>query len=138
MGEDPLRRLDDPQYPSLTMSQAAELLSVQPAFLRSLDSSGVLHPQRSPGGHRRYSREQLTLAARIRELIDDGHPVASAGAIVQLQDQLADAQADLADARADGDRLRASLNRPRSELSPRSRGTVGSPAGLLPSAGGLV
>jgi len=136
MGEDPLRRLDDPQYPSLTMSQAAELLSVQPAFLRSLDSSGVLHPQRSAGGHRRYSREQLTLAARIRELIDDGHPLASAGAIVQLQDQLADAQADLADARADSDRLRTSLDRLRSDLPPRVQGRVGFPAGPMPSAGG--
>lgn len=131
MGEDPLRRLDDPQFPSLTMSQAAELLSVQPAFLRSLDSSGVLHPQRSAGGHRRYSREQLTLAARIRELIDDGHPLASAGAIVQLQDQLADA-------RADSDRLRTSLNQRRSDLPPRPQGTVGFPAGPMPPAGGLV
>ena len=35
---DPLRRLDDPDYPALTMSQAAELLGVQAAFLRSLDT----------------------------------------------------------------------------------------------------
>ena len=63
---DPLHRLDDPDHPVLTMSQAAELLGVQAAFLRSLDSSGVLSPQRSPGGHRRYSRHQLELAARVR------------------------------------------------------------------------
>ena len=43
---DPLGRLDDPDYPALTMSQAAELLGVQAAFLRSLDSSGVLEPHR--------------------------------------------------------------------------------------------
>ena len=36
---DPLRRLDDPDFPALTMSQAAELLGVQAAFLRSLDAS---------------------------------------------------------------------------------------------------
>ena len=46
-GTDPLGRLDDPDYPALTMSQAAELLGVQAAFLRSLDTSGVLHPHRS-------------------------------------------------------------------------------------------
>ncbi|MGY2001806.1 MerR family transcriptional regulator [Blastococcus sp. SYSU DS1024] len=92
---DPLRRLDDPDYPALTMSQAAELLGVQAAFLRSLDSSGVLSPHRSPGGHRRYSRQQLALAARMRGLLDDGHPVASAEMIVGLQDELAAVRADL-------------------------------------------
>ncbi|MDP5182651.1 helix-turn-helix domain-containing protein [Blastococcus sp. BMG 814] len=95
-GQGPLRRLDDPEYPALTMSQAADLLGVQAAFLRSLDSSGILSPHRSPGGHRRYSRRQLALAARMRVLLDDGHPVASAEVIVGLQDELAAARADLA------------------------------------------
>jgi DNA-binding transcriptional MerR regulator len=93
---DPLSRLDDPDYPALTMSQAAEILGVQAAFLRSLDSSGVLQPHRSPGGHRRYSRAQLAVAARMRGLLDDGHSVASAEAIINLQDELAEARADLA------------------------------------------
>ena len=91
---DPLRRLDDPDFPALTMSQAAELLGVQAAFLRSLDASGALQPHRSAGGHRRYSRAQLGLAARLRGLLDDGHSLASAETIVGLQDQLADARAD--------------------------------------------
>ena len=103
---DPLRRLDDPDFPALTMSQAAELLGVQAAFLRSLDSSGVLQPHRSPGGHRRYSRQQLELAARMRTLLDDGHSLASAEVIVGLQDRLADAQADAERLRSDIDRLR--------------------------------
>ena len=93
---DPLSRLDDPDYPALTMSQAAELLGVQAAFLRSLDSSGVLQPHRSPGGHRRYSRAQLAVAARMRGLLNDGHSVASAETIINLQDELAEARADLA------------------------------------------
>ena len=105
-GPDPLGRLDDPDYPALTMSQAAELLGVQAAFLRSLDASGVLQPHRSAGGHRRYSRHQLALAARLRELLDDGHSLASAEKIVGLQDQLADARADAAALRSDIDRLR--------------------------------
>ena len=95
MTGDALSRLDDPDYPAFTMSQAAELLGVQAAFLRSLDGSGVLQPHRSPGGHRRYSRQQLVLAARVRVLLDDGHPLASAEVIVGLQDELASARADL-------------------------------------------
>jgi MerR family transcriptional regulator, heat shock protein HspR len=102
---DPLSRLDDPDFPALTMSQAADLLGVQAAFLRSLDNSGVLQPHRSPGGHRRYSRAQLTLAARMRGLLDDGHSLASAEMIVGLQDQLADARADADRLRSDVDRL---------------------------------
>jgi MerR family transcriptional regulator, heat shock protein HspR len=94
MSTDPLGALDDPDHPVLTMSQAAELLGVQAAFLRSLDSSGVLHPHRSPGGHRRYSRHQLELAARMRGLLDDGHLLSSAQVIVELQDELADARAE--------------------------------------------
>ena len=97
MSTDPLGALDDPDHPVLTMSQAAELLGVQAAFLRSLDSAGVLHPHRSAGGHRRYSRVQLELAVRVRELLDGGHSLASAQVILGLQDDLADARRELRD-----------------------------------------
>jgi excisionase family DNA binding protein len=103
---DPLRRLDDPDFPALSMSQAAELLGVQAAFLRSLDAAGVLEPHRSTGGHRRYSRAQLAQAVRLRELLDGGHSLASAGVIVDLQDQLADARADADRLREERDGLR--------------------------------
>lgn len=91
-----LGQLDDDDYPAVAMGQAAELLDVQPAFLRSLDAAGVLRPQRSDGGHRRYSRRQLRLAARIRELFDQGMTLDAAARIVGLQDQL-----DVARARID-------------------------------------
>ena len=108
---DPARRLDDPDFPALTMSQAADLLGVQAAFLRSLDSSGFLQPHRSPGGHRRYSRAQLTLAARMRGLLDDGHSLASAETIVGLQDELASARADAERLRSDVSRLQSAARR---------------------------
>ena len=108
---DPVSRLDDPDFPALTMSQAADLLGVQAAFLRSLDSSGILHPHRSPGGHRRYSRAQLTLAARMRSLLDDGHSLASAETILGLQDDLASARADADRLRTTADDLRTTVDR---------------------------
>ena len=116
---DPLSRLDDPDFPALTMSQAAELLGVQAAFLRSLDTSGVLQPSRSPGGHRRYSRQQLAVAARMRSLLDDGHPLASAERIVALQDELASARADAERLRSDAERLRSSVRRLRNDAAHR-------------------
>ena len=90
-------RLDDEDYPAITMGQAAELLGVRPAFLRSLDTGGVLHPARTGGGHRRYSRRQLRRAARLRELLDEGHPLAAAQRIAALEEELS----------ASDDRLRA-------------------------------
>ena len=114
---DPVSRLDDPDYPALTMSQAAGLLGVQAAFLRSLDTSGVLEPYRSPGGHRRYSRSQLTFAARMRGLLDDGHPLASAETIVGLQDELATARTDAEHLKSAADQLRSDVARLRSDVA---------------------
>jgi DNA-binding transcriptional MerR regulator len=85
-------RLDDHDYPAVTMGQAAELLDVQPAFLRSLDAADVLHPVRSAGGHRRYSRRQLEYAARIRTLFDQGITLDAAYRILTLEDELAAAR----------------------------------------------
>lgn len=38
-----LDQLDDGDYPAFTMGQAAQLLGVQAAFLRSLDVAGSWH-----------------------------------------------------------------------------------------------
>jgi DNA-binding transcriptional MerR regulator len=87
-----LDQLDDLDYPALTVGKAAELLGVQPAFLRSLDSAGVVRPERSAGGHRRYSRRQLARAARMRELFDQGHSLTSAAQVLALEDDLEQAR----------------------------------------------
>ena len=70
----PLDALDDPDYPAYTTGRTAEVLGVRQAFLRSLDAARAVRPARSAGGRRRYSRRQLAFAARIRELLDQGHP----------------------------------------------------------------
>jgi MerR family transcriptional regulator/heat shock protein HspR len=90
-----LGKLDDEDYPAYTTGQAARALGVQVAFLRSLDAAGVVSPQRSEGGHRRYTRRQLALVVRLRQQLDEGHSVASATRIVSLQDQLADAAIEI-------------------------------------------
>ncbi|MEU4417848.1 MerR family transcriptional regulator [Nocardia salmonicida] len=74
------------------MGRAAEILGVTPAFLCGLDAARLLTPQRSEGGHRRYSRYQLHIAGRVRELVDVGNPLDASCRIVILQDQLAGAQ----------------------------------------------
>jgi MerR family transcriptional regulator/heat shock protein HspR len=94
-----LDNLDDADYPAYTIGQAAELLGVQQAFLRSLDTADLLRPQRSEGGHRRYTRRQLTLAARIRQLFDEGHTLAATARIIGLQDELTAAHDEIAELR---------------------------------------
>ncbi|WP_306205540.1 MerR family transcriptional regulator [Actinoplanes sp. RD1] len=81
--------LDDNDYPAYTMGRAAELIGVTPAFLRSLGAAGLIEPERSLGGHRRYSRHQLQLATRARQLLDEGLPMTAACRIVTLEDRLA-------------------------------------------------
>ncbi|MEV6298690.1 MerR family transcriptional regulator [Actinoplanes sp. NPDC051861] len=74
--------------PEFSMGRAAELIGVTPAFLRSLDEAGLISPERSAGGHRRYSRHQLDLAARVRQLLDEGLLLTAACRVVSLEDQL--------------------------------------------------
>lgn len=84
--------LDDDHYPAYTMGRAAEMLGTTAAFLRTLDEAKLIEPQRSAGGHRRYSRSQLRLAARVRTLIDEGIGLDAACRIVTLENQLDEAR----------------------------------------------
>ncbi|GAA2604669.1 MerR family transcriptional regulator [Streptomyces axinellae] len=84
--------LDDEDYPAYTMGRAAEMLGVTPAFLRALGENRLITPLRSEGGHRRYSRYQLRIAARARALVDEGTHVEAACRIIILEDQLEEAQ----------------------------------------------
>lgn len=79
------------------MGRAAKSLGVTAAFLRSLDEAGLIEPERSAGGHRRYSRHQLDLAARVRVLLDDGFLLTAACRIVTLEDRLSAAHRHIRD-----------------------------------------
>jgi MerR family transcriptional regulator/heat shock protein HspR len=110
-------KFDDEDYPALTMGQAAELLGVQPAFLRSLDAADVMSPERSTAGHRRYSRRQLRLAARIRELFDEGLTLDAAHRIVVLEDELGAARTRIEELQRD----LAGLRRERTSVSDQGK-----------------
>ena len=86
-------KIDDEDYPAYSMGSAAQILGATPGFLRSLDEAQLLSPQRSEGGHRRYSRYQLRIAARARELVDGGTALDAACRIIILENQLAEAHA---------------------------------------------
>jgi excisionase family DNA binding protein len=81
----------DENYPAYTIGQAAEMLGTTQDFLRRLDEAKLINPHRSAGGHRRYSRYQLRLAARAREMVDQGTALEAACRIIILEDQLEEA-----------------------------------------------
>ncbi|MEU4689860.1 MerR family transcriptional regulator [Actinoplanes sp. NPDC023714] len=84
-------RLDDDDYPAYTMGRAAEIVGASQDFLRRLGEAKLITPLRSAGGHRRYSRYQLRLAARAREMVDQGTALEAACRIIVLEDQLEEA-----------------------------------------------
>ncbi|MFJ9915923.1 MerR family transcriptional regulator [Actinacidiphila glaucinigra] len=91
--------VDDDGYPAYTIGRAAAMLGTTPDFLRAIGEARLITPLRSEGGHRRYSRHQLRIATRARELVDQGTPVEAACRIVILEDLLAEAQRDHAEFR---------------------------------------
>jgi DNA-binding transcriptional MerR regulator len=78
-------------YPAYTMGRAAEITGASQDFLRRLDEAKLITPFRSTGGHRRYSRYQLRLAVRAREMVEHGTALEAACRIIILEDQLEEA-----------------------------------------------
>src|SRR6476646_1551887 len=115
--DDSFRRLDDDDYPAYTMGRAAEMLGTTQGFLRAIGEARLITPLRSEGGHRRYSRYQLRIAARARELVDHGTALDATCRIIILEDQLAEANATNAELhRSLDDRRAPSGQNPSTEL----------------------
>ena len=107
--------LDDEDVPALTTGQAAVVIGVQPAFLRSLDAGRMLRPHRSAGGHRRWTRRQLALATRMRALFDEGLTLTAAWKVVSLEDRVGEVTRERDVARAELEDTRRELARVRRE-----------------------
>lgn len=61
------------------------MIGAAPGFRRAIGAARLVTPPRSEGGCRRYSRYRLRIAARARELVDDGTPIDAACRIVILE-----------------------------------------------------
>src|SRR5690348_11087291 len=84
--------LEDDNYPAYTMGRAADIVGCSQDFLRRLGEAKLIEPVRSAGGHRRYSRNQLRMAARAHQMCEQGTDMAAACRIITLEDQLAEAR----------------------------------------------
>jgi DNA-binding transcriptional MerR regulator len=83
------------------ISVAADLASMQIQNLRVYERHGLVTPDRSPGGTRRYSEADVERLHRIRELLEAGLNLAGIAAVLRLE--------------AENDRLRAEIGRLRGE-----------------------
>ena len=78
------------------ISVFAELAGVHPQTLRNYERTGLLNPQRTTGGSRRFSDEDLQVLRRIQELTNDGVNLEGVKRILRLERELDDARREVA------------------------------------------
>jgi MerR family transcriptional regulator, heat shock protein HspR len=70
-----------------SISVAAELAGLHPQTLRLYEREGLLDPARSPGGTRRYSRNDITRLHEISGLAGTGLNMAGIRQVLALQEE---------------------------------------------------
>jgi MerR family transcriptional regulator/heat shock protein HspR len=86
---------DDEAAPLYTVGQVADMLGVQQAFLRRLDTHDIVTPARPSGQQRRYSRADVHLVQHVLDLVNDGLTLAGIHRILALQQQVRDLEDEL-------------------------------------------
>ena len=87
------------------ISVAAELTGINPQMLRVYESKGLLEPQRTDGGTRRYSRNDIDRINQITTLLGSGLNLAGVQQVLALE--------------AETDRLRTEVERLRRSTTER-------------------
>jgi DNA-binding transcriptional MerR regulator len=88
---------DDEHAALYSVGQVAEMLGVQPAFLRRLDTELVVQPARSDGGQRRYSRSEIARVQQVSAMAEDGMTLAGIRRILELEAEVVQLQHQLAE-----------------------------------------
>ena len=78
------------------ISVFAEIAGVHPQTLRNYERTGLLNPQRTTGGSRRFSDEDLRVLRRIQELTTDGVNLEGVKRILRLERELDEARREAA------------------------------------------
>jgi MerR family transcriptional regulator, heat shock protein HspR len=86
----------DPKRGVYSISVAAELVGLGVQNLRLYESRGLLRPQRTTGGTRRYSADDLDRLRRIGDLLGAGLNLAGIDMVLDLEAQNAALRAEQA------------------------------------------
>ncbi len=104
------------------ISVAAELAGVHAQTLRIYERKGLIEPQRTQGGSRRYSDHDIALLRRIQELTNEGVSLVGVRKILELEDQLARQRAALEQARREfAEAIESTRRQYRRDLVPAPR-----------------
>ena len=76
------------------ISVAAELVGTGVQNLRAYEARGLLEPERTEGGTRRYSADDLDRLRRIGDLLEAGLNLAGIAMVMDLQDENTQLRAD--------------------------------------------
>jgi MerR family transcriptional regulator, heat shock protein HspR len=87
------------------ISVVAEMTSMQVQNLRVYERRGLVEPDRTPGGTRLYSPDDVERLIRIRDLLGEGLNLAGIAQVLALE-------TEVARLRAANTRLRRSISRP--------------------------
>lgn len=78
------------------ISVAAEMVSMEIQNLRVYERRGLLEPDRTSGGSRLYSADDIDRLHRIRELLADGLNLAGIAQVLALEDRVRSLEAEVA------------------------------------------
>ncbi|MCF8587477.1 helix-turn-helix transcriptional regulator [Gordonia sp. HY285] len=100
------------------ISVAAELAGMHAQTLRTYDRLGIVTPQRTRGGGRRYSSRDVDLLREVQRLSqDEGVNLAGVKRIIELTDQVDALRARVLEMQNEIDAMRSAV-RPGAELVP--------------------
>jgi MerR family transcriptional regulator/heat shock protein HspR len=70
------------------ISVAADMVSMQIQNLRVYERHGLVEPDRTPGGTRLYSLDDIDRLTRVRELLADGLNLAGVARVMVLESEV--------------------------------------------------
>ncbi|MGW4120974.1 heat shock protein transcriptional repressor HspR [Nocardia sp. NPDC004711] len=118
MSSDPKKT--EAQY--FLISVAAQLAGMHAQTLRTYDRLGLVSPQRTSGGGRRYSDRDVELLREVQRLSqDEGVNLAGIKRIIELTNQVEELQQRVSELTAEMERLRSGY---RPDLTPPQRSTA--------------
>ncbi|GGK52427.1 heat shock protein transcriptional repressor HspR [Nocardia camponoti] len=104
------------------ISVAAQLAGMHAQTLRTYDRLGLVTPQRTSGGGRRYSARDVELLREVQRLSqDEGVNLAGIKRIIELTNQVEALQQRVGELAAEVERLQAGF---RPDMSPPQRSTA--------------
>ena len=81
------------------ISVVSDLLGTGVQNLRAYERAGLVHPDRTAGGTRLYSPDDVARLRRVQRLLTDGLNLTGVGRVLDLEDDLDEARQELEELR---------------------------------------